>query len=183
MYIFIFSSLKLKLVNFQLNFDLIAALKNCHDLMMLPRIMIFISNILCEMGSSRSTVRSGPSLNSNWLHAFACIEANRIEHALGELSKERRNWTHRDDMLIRAARHYEGAMLAFIRLATSCFKLDNSQSTVELRSSIYIFIYLYTKLPHRLKARSSLNYCLINQSYCFYVRENIQLTHITLNEI
>ena len=78
------------------------------------------------MASSRFSVRSGPGLNSNWLSAFACIEANNIEQALSELSKERRKWMNRPDLIIRAARHYEGSMLAFIRLATSCFKLDSS---------------------------------------------------------
>lgn len=114
-----------------------AALKNTHDLIMLPRIMIFVSNILCEMASSHSTVRSGPGLNSKWLNAFQCIENRQIEQALIELSKERRNWLQRPDWIIRAARHYEVAMLAFIRLATSCFKSDNSVNRKKNVNLIY----------------------------------------------
>lgn len=84
--------------------------------------MVFISNTLCEMGHNFSTIRSGPSMNINWMNAFQFIESGQIEQALFELSKERKNWLIRDDLLIRASRHYEGAMLAFIRLATTSFK-------------------------------------------------------------
>jgi hypothetical protein len=107
-----------------------AALKNSDDLILLPRIMIFISNTLCTMALSLSSVRSGPSLNQNWLHAFRFIELGQTERALYEMNKERQNWMHRDDLLIRASRHYEGAMLAFIRQATSSFK-SNSKSNVK----------------------------------------------------
>lgn len=78
------------------------------------------------MGHNFSTIRSGPSLNINWTNAFQYIENGKIEEALIELSKERKNWLNRDDLLIRASRHYEGAMLAFIRLATTSFKNGSS---------------------------------------------------------
>ncbi len=73
------------------------------------------------MASDMSSVRSGPSLNSNWSHAFQQITTNnstgsiggeensvQIERALYEIQKERCNWMHRCDLLIRASRHYEG---------------------------------------------------------------------------
>lgn len=82
------------------------------------------------MASSHGTVRNGPCLNTKWLNAFSFIEKNQIEQALGELTNERRNWLQRPDLIIRAARHYEGAMLAFIRLATSCFKSDIVESSL-----------------------------------------------------
>lgn len=105
-------------------------MRNSHDMILLPRLMIFISNTLCEMASNFSIVRSGPSLNVNWMNAFKYIESSQIEQALCELSKERKNWMHRSDLIIRAARHYEGAMLAFIRQATSCFKTNDPHSNV-----------------------------------------------------
>ncbi len=98
-----------------------AAFKHCNDLMILPKLMVFISNTLYEMALSHNAVRSGPSNNSNWNHAFQLIEDGKIENALIELQKERLNWMKRDDLLIRAARHYEGATLSFIRQATSSF--------------------------------------------------------------
>lgn len=115
------------------------ALKNAHDLMLLPRVMIFMSNTLCEMATHLSIVRSGPGLNVNWLNAFKFIENGQIEQALCELSKERKNWMDRPDLIIRAARHYEGAMLAFIRQATSSFKTNDPGSNVFL----FIFFTLY----------------------------------------
>ena len=92
--------------------------------------MAFMSNTLCEMALDFGSVRSGPSLNANWLNAFRLIEDSQIENAIFELRKVRENWMHRNDLLIRAARHYEGAMLAFIRQATSCFIADTSESSV-----------------------------------------------------
>lgn len=119
-----------------------AARAHNHDLILLPRIMIFISNILYEIASRESAsggataVRSGPGLNSKWQNAFEYIESRQIEQGLVELSKERRNWMQRPDWIIRAARHYEGAMLAFIRLATACFRIDNSESSVSVFNSL-----------------------------------------------
>ena len=77
-----------------------------------------MSTTLCEMSIDLKSIRSGPSLNANWMYAFQHIENFQNEKAIMELSKVRKNWMHRNDLLIRASRHYEGAMLAFIRQAT-----------------------------------------------------------------
>jgi fucokinase len=92
--------------------------------------MAFVSTTLCEMASDFKSVRSGPSLNTNWIYAYQLIENSQIEKAIIELSKVRQNWMHRSDLLIRASRHYEGAMLAFIRQAISSFKTKPSESNV-----------------------------------------------------
>ena len=109
-----------------------AAIQNSSDLILLPRLMAFISTTLCEMAADFKSVRSGPSLNLNWMHAYQLIDNSQIEMAILELSKVRQNWMHRNDLLIRASRHYEGAMLSFIRQATSCFKTSVSESNVNL---------------------------------------------------
>ena len=111
-----------------------AAMQNSSNLILLPRLMAFISTTLCEMTIDLKSIRSGPSLNSNWLHAYQLIEDSQIEKAILELSKIRQNWMHRNDLIIRAARHYEGAMLAFIRQATSSFKTSLAESNVSLYS-------------------------------------------------
>ena len=111
-----------------------AAMRNSSNLILLPRLMAFISTTLCEMTIDLKSIRSGPSLNSNWLHAYQLIEDSQIEKAILELSKIRQNWMHRNDLIIRAARHYEGAMLAFIRQATSSFKTSLAESNVSLYS-------------------------------------------------
>jgi fucokinase len=100
--------------------------------------MAFVSTTLCEMASDFKSVRSGPSLNTNWLYAYQLIENSQIEKAIIELSKVRQNWMHRSDLLIRASRHYEGAMLAFIRQAISSFKTTSSESNV-----IFFFEYRF----------------------------------------
>ena len=100
--------------------------------------MIFISDTLCEMALNSNSVRSGPNLNANWMNAFNFIENGDIERALMEMVKERQNWMHRNDLLMRASRHYEGAMLAFIRQATSSFK-----SNSEINSVIFVYLELF----------------------------------------
>ncbi len=100
------------------------------DLVRLPRIMMFIANTLCEMAGRTHSVRSGPASNVNWSNAFQLIENSQIETALHELFKERLRWMHRNDLLIRASRHYEAATLAFIRQATSSFMSDSKQLNV-----------------------------------------------------
>lgn len=103
---------------------------NSADLCILPRLMAYMSNTLCEMAQSFSSVRSGPGLNVNWSTGFDLIENGQIEQAIVELAKERQNWLSRDDLLIRASRHYESAMLAFIRQATSSFKSNSPEFNV-----------------------------------------------------
>jgi len=98
------------------------SLKFINDLVILPRLMSFISITLSEMALDFSTLRSGPSQNIQWLDSFQLIEKGQIKQALLSLSKERQNWLSRNDLIIRASRHYEGAMLGFIRQATSSFK-------------------------------------------------------------
>ena len=93
--------------------------------------MAFISTTLCEMALDFKSIRSGPSLNAHWTYAYQLIENSQIEKAIIELSKIRQNWMHRNDLLIRASRHYEGAMLSFIRQATSSFKTDLVESNVK----------------------------------------------------
>ncbi len=69
----------------------------------------------------------------NWSSAFQLIENGRVAEALYALKKERLNWMHRNDLLIRASRHYEGATLAFIRQATSSFASTSaSESNVKI---------------------------------------------------
>ena len=43
------------------------------------------------------------------------------DEALMKLIELRQPWMDRNDLLMRASRHYEGAMLAFIRQAVSSF--------------------------------------------------------------
>ena len=42
----------------------------------------------------------------------------------------RKSWMERPDLIIRASRHYDGAMLAFIKQAVSKFQSDDSEFNV-----------------------------------------------------
>ena len=66
-----------------------AALKSVHDLIVLPRLMAFISITLSEMALDFSTLRSGPNLNSSWLDSFQLIEKEQTKHAILSLTKVR----------------------------------------------------------------------------------------------
>lgn len=67
---------------------------------------------------------------------------------------------NRNDLLIRASRHYEGAMLAFIRQATSSFNSkasrvkvsSSSQYPVGIIQLLYIFKHIMLKTVEKNKA-------------------------------
>jgi hypothetical protein len=107
--------------------------------------MAYMSNTLCEMAQSFSSVRSGPGLNVNWSSGFELIENGQIEQAIRELAKERKNWLGRDDLLIRASRHYESAMLAFIRQATSSFKSNSPEFNVIIPLFMFFLSFFISK--------------------------------------
>lgn len=62
--------------NILMNFDRVA-LANSDNLVLLPRLMSFISIVLSEMALEFNTLRSGPSLNSNWIIPFELIELEK----------------------------------------------------------------------------------------------------------
>jgi fucokinase len=96
--------------------------------------MGFISYVLSKMAMDFSNFRTGPNLNSSWLHAYSLIDGGgSYAEAVKELCKERKNWMHRKDLLIRASRHYEGAMLAFIRRAVLTIKTNSNVKSKPLK--------------------------------------------------
>ena len=54
------------------------ALENSKNLVLLPRLMSYISIVLSEMALEFNTLRSGPSLNSNWIVPFELIELEKV---------------------------------------------------------------------------------------------------------
>ena len=100
-----------------------AALENKNDLCILPRIMAFICSILLELSGDLRVLKTGPRSNISWVNTYNMIENNRIEGALIEMTRLRKEWSVRPDLILRASRHYEGAMQCFIRLAViTCSK-------------------------------------------------------------
>uniref|UniRef100_A0ABM0MGI0 L-fucose kinase-like n=1 Tax=Saccoglossus kowalevskii TaxID=10224 RepID=A0ABM0MGI0_SACKO len=62
-------------------------------------------------------LRSGPAANKAWAKAFHKLEEGNIAAGVMALAAERLNWMDRADLLVRAARHYEGAEQILIRHA------------------------------------------------------------------
>ncbi|KAM7427969.1 hypothetical protein ABFA07_020983 [Porites harrisoni] len=73
------------------------------------RTLACIADVLGAMAGERAGLRSGPARNESWMDAFQCLEKGDIPAGVNALAEERNKWLERPDLLIRAARHYEGA--------------------------------------------------------------------------
>ncbi|KAJ7382348.1 hypothetical protein OS493_035625 [Desmophyllum pertusum] len=61
------------------------------------------------MAGERAGLRSGPARNESWMQALQFLEKGDIPAGVKALAEERSRWLDRPDLVIRAARHYEGA--------------------------------------------------------------------------
>lgn len=86
------------------------------------RALACIADLLGCMAKGEGGLRSGPAANKTWTLAFQHLEKGKIPEGVKELAKERRKWLDRPVLLVRAARHYEGAEQILIRQAvmSSC---------------------------------------------------------------
>ena len=92
-----------------------ACLANHDRLQILPCLFSAIANTLAEMaGGDRVGLRSGPYLNREWQYALSMFEEGHFHSGIQHLIKQRQLWMDRPDLLIRAARHYDGITLATI---------------------------------------------------------------------
>lgn len=124
-----------------------ASFTHSNDTIVLSRLMAFISNTLCEMSNEFNLLRSGPYLNPQWLRAYEMIEDELVKESLSEMKRLRLNWMQRADLLLRASRHYEGAMQTFIRKAVgTCREHINLQKEKESLS----FEWVEVRSPARL---------------------------------
>lgn len=84
-----------------------------HDrLQVLSCLFSAIANTLAEMaGGDRAGLRSGPYLNREWQYALLMFEEGNYLSGIQHLIKQRQLWMDRPDLLIRAARHYDGNRL------------------------------------------------------------------------
>ncbi|CAF1085875.1 unnamed protein product [Adineta ricciae] len=93
-----------------------ACLVNHDNLQVLSCLFSAIANTLAEMaGGDRVGLRSGPYLNREWQYAFLMFEEGKYLLGIQHLIKQRQLWTDRPDVLIRAARHYDGATQTLIK--------------------------------------------------------------------
>ncbi|KAH0619396.1 hypothetical protein JD844_000008 [Phrynosoma platyrhinos] len=86
------------------------------------RALACIADLLACMAKGEGGLRSGPAANPSWAPAFQHLERGSILEGVRALATERKNWLHRPALLVRAARHYEGAEQILIRQAvmSSC---------------------------------------------------------------
>ncbi|CAN7992081.1 unnamed protein product [Ixodes hexagonus] len=76
-----------------------------------------IADFLGAMAGKSGGLRSGPGGNKAWTTAFHFLEEGDTQKGALALKQERLKWMDRSDRMIRAARHYEGALQVLIRRA------------------------------------------------------------------
>lgn len=95
---------------------------NSNDPGIAARTLANIADILGFMAESRGGLRSGPAGNRQWAKAFDYLENGKITEGVLALTEERNKWIGRVDLLVRTARHYEGAAQILIRKAVETGK-------------------------------------------------------------
>ncbi|CAK8672641.1 L-fucose kinase-like [Clavelina lepadiformis] len=93
-----------------------------------------IADVLGYMAWDKAGLRSGPSANKKWKEPLHLLECGNIKDGVLGLARVREKWLHNPDLLIRAARHYEGAEQILIRHAVksvACFIKSASCSPLE----------------------------------------------------
>ncbi|NWI64307.1 FUK kinase, partial [Todus mexicanus] len=86
------------------------------------RALACIAEVLGCMARGEGGLRSGPAANREWASAFRRLESGDIAGGVQELAAERQKWMSSAALLVRAARHYEGAEQILVRQAvmSSC---------------------------------------------------------------
>ncbi|XP_072278918.1 L-fucose kinase isoform X2 [Pyxicephalus adspersus] len=81
------------------------------------RALACIADLLGCMAAGEGGLRSGPAANKAWAPAYLLLEKGDIAQGVGLMAEERQKWLSRPALLLRAARHYEGAEQILIRRA------------------------------------------------------------------
>ncbi|XP_023259810.1 L-fucose kinase-like, partial [Seriola lalandi dorsalis] len=76
-----------------------------------------IADVLVCMAGGRGGLRSGPAANEAWSSAYLLLEEGNLRGGVQALAMQRVDWLSRPDLLVRAARHYEGAGQVLLRQA------------------------------------------------------------------
>ncbi|XP_070686170.1 L-fucose kinase [Pempheris klunzingeri] len=81
------------------------------------RCLSCIADLLVCMAGGRGGLRSGPAANEAWSSAYLLLEEGNLRGGVSALAAQRAHWLSRPDLLVRAARHYEGAGQVLLRRA------------------------------------------------------------------
>ncbi|XP_072291330.1 L-fucose kinase [Eucyclogobius newberryi] len=87
------------------------------DLGVSARCLSCIADVLVVMAGGKGGLRSGPAANEAWRSAYALLEEGDLSGGVRALGEQREKWLCRPDLLVRAARHYEGAGQVLLRQA------------------------------------------------------------------
>ncbi|XP_073327982.1 L-fucose kinase [Pagrus major] len=79
------------------------------------RCLSCIADVLVCMAGGRGGLRSGPAANKAWSSAYSLLEEGDLRGGVQALALQRAQWLSRPDLLVRAARHYEGAGQVLLR--------------------------------------------------------------------
>ncbi|XP_037372010.1 L-fucose kinase [Talpa occidentalis] len=96
------------------------------------RALACVADVLGCMAEGRGGLRSGPAANPGWLQPFSYLEFGDLAAGVKALARERDKWLSRPALLVRAARHYEGAVQILIRQAVMSAQCFVSTEPVEL---------------------------------------------------
>ncbi|XP_067853740.1 L-fucose kinase [Heptranchias perlo] len=102
------------------------------DLGVAARTLACVADVLGCMARGQGGLRSGPAANRAWTAAFRLLESGNVALGVKRLTEERGKWLNRPDLLVRAARHYEGAEQILIRQAVMSARGFISVRQVEL---------------------------------------------------
>ncbi|GLD61656.1 L-fucose kinase [Lates japonicus] len=81
------------------------------------RCLSCIADVLVCMAGGKGGLRSGPAANEAWSSAYFLLEEGNLRGGVHALATQRVDWLSRPDLLVRAARHYEGAGQVLLRQA------------------------------------------------------------------
>ncbi|XP_040592823.1 L-fucose kinase isoform X2 [Mesocricetus auratus] len=96
------------------------------------RALACVADVLGCMAEGRGGLRSGPAANPEWIQPFSYLECGDLVRGVEALAQEREKWLSRPALLVRAARHYEGAEQILIRQAVMTSQHFVSTQPVEL---------------------------------------------------
>ncbi|KAM9854214.1 L-fucose kinase isoform 1-T1 [Aulostomus maculatus] len=86
------------------------------------RCLSCIADVLVCMAAGGGGLRSGPAANEAWSSAYILLEEGDLKGGVKALAVQRAHWLSRPDLLVRAARHYEGAGQVLLRQAVMSSK-------------------------------------------------------------
>ncbi|XP_061898617.1 L-fucose kinase [Entelurus aequoreus] len=84
---------------------------------MAARSLSCIADVLVCLAEDKGGLRSGPAANKAWSSAYFLLGEGDLKGGVKALAAQRVHWLSRPDLLVRAARHYEGAAQVLLRQA------------------------------------------------------------------